>query len=134
MDTSFEEVWAELNAIYAERSEQRPFFGSELTESDIVRWCGYLGKSRADLYDQIALRVARGFHENELDFTLCDAIVNHVHQVIISSDESRPVLFWRVFGAFDEGEYYHDNNRDEDPEEVYTRPQIARFVEDLHGQ
>ena len=134
MSFSFDKVWAELNAIYAERSEQRPFFTSNLKESDIARWCGYLGSPRADLYDQIALRVARGYHENDLDFTLCDAIVNQIHAVIISSDESRPSLFWRVFDAFDEGEYYHDDDRDEDPEEVYTRPQIARIVEDLCGQ
>jgi hypothetical protein len=31
--------------------------------------------------------------------------------------------------AFDEGEYYHNNNRDEDPIEVYTRPMIARIVD-----
>ena len=35
MDTLFEKVWDELNAIYAERLAQRPFFPSNLKlESD----------------------------------------------------------------------------------------------------
>jgi hypothetical protein len=134
MDTLVDRAWAELNAIYAERVEQWPNFASKLKESDIARWCDHVGISRADLYDQIALRVACGFHKNELDFTLCDAIVNDLHGVITLSDESRPALFWRVFLAFDEGEYYHDNNRDEDPKEVYTRPQIATIVDDFRGR
>jgi hypothetical protein len=35
----------------------------------------------------------------------------------------------KCFFAFDEGEYYHGNNRQEDPEATYTRPLIARIVE-----
>ena len=42
-----------------------------------------------------------------------------------------PKFFGKVYFAFDEGEYYHGNNRDEDPLEVYTRPRIARVVEAL---
>jgi hypothetical protein len=42
-----------------------------------------------------------------------------------------PQIFWDVHSAFDEGEYYHGNNRDEDPVEVYTRPMIARVIDVL---
>jgi hypothetical protein len=40
-------------------------------------------------------------------------------------------LFWSVFLAFDNGEYYHDNNREEDPEEVYTRPMIEQILKQI---
>ena len=55
-------------------------------------------------------------------------MVNDLYGVITSTDEHCPTLFWDVYFAFDEGEYYHGNNRDEDPVEVYTRPMIARIV------
>ena len=57
--------------------------------------------------------------------------MNDVHGVISSADEIRPALFWEVYLAFDEGEYYHNDKRDEDPPEVSTRPMIARILEDL---
>ncbi len=88
-----------------------------------------MGISRAALYDQIAIHLARGFHNSDMTFTFCDAIVTDIHQVIIDANEERPGLFWRVYLAFDEGEYYHNNDRDEDPEEVYARPQIAQIIE-----
>ena len=80
------------------------------------------------MYDLIAVYLARGFHDSELSFEFCDAVVNDIHRVITFADESRPALFWDVYLAFDEGEYYHNDKRDEDPVEVYTRPMIARIV------
>ena len=38
---------------------------------------------------------------------------------------SHRTCFWQVYLAFDEGEYYHGDNRDEDPVEAYTRPLVA---------
>jgi hypothetical protein len=43
-------------------------------------------------------------------------------------DEDRPDLFWKVYVAFDEGEYYHGNNKEQDPVKAYTRPQIAQIL------
>jgi hypothetical protein len=63
-----------------------------------------------------------------LTFAFCDAVVNDLHGVITSANEDRPDLFWEVFLAFDEGEYHHHSNRDEDPVEVYTRPMIGRII------
>jgi hypothetical protein len=128
---SFDTVWTDLKRIYQVRSEQRPFFASRLAESDIQRWSTYLGIPRSALYDQIAIQLAHGFHKAELDFTFCDAIVNDLYRVIIFAEEAWPDVFWRVYLAFDEGEYDHKNNRDENPSEVYTRPQIADIVDKL---
>ena len=125
----FDVVLADLKSIYQIRSDQTPFFTSRLTEADIQRWTASLGVSRAALYDQIAIHLARAFYNSELTFAFCDAVVNDIHGVITGANEELPDLFWSVYLAFDEGEYYHNNNRDEDPIEIYTRPQIAEIIE-----
>jgi len=87
-----------------------------------------LGCPEQPYYDQIALHLALGFHASELPFAFCDAVVNDLHVVITFANEDRPDLFWRVFLAFDGGEFHHHSNRDEDPVETYTRPMISRIV------
>ena len=127
MDIS--EVISELKAIYKDQLGYPHPPGPGLTEADVQRWSSSLGCSRSTLYDQIAAHLARGFHASRLDFCFCDAVVNDLFGVITSADERRPDLFWAVYLAFDEGEYYHNNNRNEDPVEAYTRPMIARIIE-----
>lgn len=100
-----------------------------ITEQDIQRWSAITGETRLALYDQIAIYLARGFHGSELDFEFCDAIVNDINGVITSADDIRPELFCEVYLAFDEGEHYHANSREEDPIDVYTRPLITAVVE-----
>ena len=107
--------------------------GEGLTEQDVIRWSELTGLDRGTLYDQIALFLARGFHIGELPFDFCDGIVNDIHGVITFADECRPEIYWETYLAFDEGEYHHDNNREEDPVELYTKPQIARIVA-KHGE
>ncbi|MGA3047043.1 MAG: hypothetical protein ABSD67_10495 [Terracidiphilus sp.] len=131
MEKSFAKVWAELIEIYKDRQPERPFFNSRIKGSDIVRWSGYLQTSNDELYDAIALRIAEGYFKKELDFTLCDAIVNDIHSAITHVGGQRPDLFWRVYLAFDEGEYYHDDRRDVDPEELYTVPMIEAIIEEF---
>jgi hypothetical protein len=99
-----------------------------LTEVDVQRWSTMLGESRSHLYDRIATHLVNRFQTSELSFAFSDAVVNDLFGVITFADESRPPLFWDVYLAFDEGEYYHGNNRDEDPVEVYTRTMIARIL------
>ena len=85
-----------------------------------------LGGSGSHLYNQIATCLVHGFQNSDISFAFCDAVVNDLFGVIPFAVESWPPLFWDVYLAFDEGEYYHRNNRDEDPVEVYTRTMIAR--------
>src|SRR5665213_3539834 len=99
-----------------------------LSNADIERWSVDLAVPRAGLYDLLALRLAHGFHRGEFPFAFCDWIVNDIHGVITMANEDRPDLFWNVLLAFDAGEYYHDNNRNEDPVAKYTRPLIAQIV------
>lgn len=104
--------------------------GEHLTEEDVQRWSALTGASRAVLYDQIAVCLALGFHNSELTFTFCDAIVNDIHRIITFAGEDRPDLFWKVFLAFDNGEYRHRDNPDADSVAVYTQPMIAQIVAD----
>jgi hypothetical protein len=126
---SFDAVLAELKSIDQAHAGKPYSNRTHLSEDDIQRWSALVGESRAVLYDQIAIYLARGFHNSALTFDFCDAIVNDIHGVITSADEDRPALFWEIYLAFDEGEYYHNEMRDEDPVEEYTRPLISRIVE-----
>ena len=122
---SFDDVKADLVRLYQIHADDP---AARLREEDVQRWSISLDVSRSELYDQIAIYLARRFNGSELSFEFCDAIVNDLHDVITSADEERPDLFWKVYLAFDEGEYYHGNNREQDPVEVYTRPQITQIV------
>ena len=124
----FAEITSELKALYKDQLgyPHPPVPG--LREAEVLRWSGWVG-SRAAVYDQIALYLARGFQSSERSFAFCDAVINDLHGVIVGADDHRPDLFWAIFLAFDEGEYYHGNNRDEDPVEAYTRPMITRALE-----
>ncbi len=83
--------------------------------------------------------LARGFYAEELPFEFCDAVVNDLNGFIHTADrrgetlEGAPPLFWSIFLAFDAGEYFHNNNCNEDPVAMYTRPLIARILEENQG-
>jgi hypothetical protein len=100
-----------------------------LTDSDVQEWSGRVGLSNGDLYDALALELALRFNSNTLDFGFCDQVINELHGVITWRNDHRPELFWNIFLAFDAGEYYHDGNRNIDPVEAYTRPEIAQIVQ-----
>ena len=100
-----------------------------LTEDDVKRWNELTGRTRKSLYGEIALYLARGFHSSELTFDFCYWIANDLFGIITSGAESDwSEGFYEVYCAFDEGEYNHRGNPDEDPIEVNTRPSIARIV------
>jgi hypothetical protein len=123
------QVVSEMKGLY---NDQLGFPDSRvpgLTSTDVDRWSGLIAGSRSKLHDQVALILAQGFQTPELSFAFCDAVINDLHGVITSADEHRPEFFWEVYLAFDEGEYYHGNNREEDPVEVYTPPMIFRALD-----
>lgn len=120
----------ELKTIYKEGIEYRSL-DRHLTEADLEHWNNACGWSRSQLFDEIAMGLAFGYDTSELSFRFCDMVVNDLFGPVTDTSGPSPQIFWDVYLAFDEGEYYHGNNRDEDPEEVYTRPMIARVVEVL---
>ena len=80
------------------------------------------------MFDEIAKCLAQDFHTSELSFEFCDAVVNDLFGPVTNTSGPKPEVFWDVYSAFDEGEYYHGNNRDEDPVETYTRTMIDLIV------
>lgn len=123
------EIIAELKARYGEDPSFSNSRLSRLTEADIQRWSGLCDGSRSLLYDQIAFCLACSFNAAELTFDFCDLVINDLCGAIDLVTERPPDLFWKIYLAFDEGEYYHGNNREEDPVEVYTRPMIASIID-----
>ncbi len=126
---SFQDVLADLKEFYLAVADKPYSSKTRLTEEDVTRWSTLIGEPRAVLYDRIASYLALGFYNSELTFEFCDAVVNDIHRIISCAHEERPDLFWQVFLAFDQGEYCHGGNRNEDPVEVYTRPLVAQIVE-----
>ncbi len=126
MDAS--DIVRELKTIYKDGVHYYDL-DRHLTEADVQGWSTVSGWSRSRVFDEIAKTLALGFNASELSFEFCDAVVNDLFGPVTNTSGPRPQLFWDVYSAFDEGEFYHDNNRNEDPVERYTRPTIARIVE-----
>jgi hypothetical protein len=123
------DIIGELKRFYIEGVHYRDL-DRHLTEADVLRWSAARGLSRRQLFDEIAKCLALGFYSSELSFEFCDAVVNDLAGPVTNTDGPKPEFFWDVYSAFDEGEYYHGNNRDEDPVETYTRPMIDRLVKE----
>lgn len=76
--------------------------------------------------------LASGFHNSELTFDFCADIVNDLCGIVMDAryNDRPPDLFWQVYLAFDEGEFFHDAYPHlEDPIEAFTRPLIARIID-----
>jgi hypothetical protein len=99
-----------------------------IADREIAEWSEMTGLLRSDLYDALALGLALGFHNHSFDFGFCDQVVNNLHAVISVQNEDRSELFWKVFLAFDAGEFCPNGDRSIDPVEAFTRPQIAQIV------
>jgi hypothetical protein len=125
------DVIRELKVLYPDGMHYRDL-DRHLSERDVQRWSSGCGCSRPQFFDMIARHLALGFSLSELSFEFCDGVVNDLSVAVTNTSGPKPQLFWEVYSAFDEGEYYHGDNRGEDPVEVYTRPMIARIVNDPH--
>ena len=124
------ELAAKAHVVQANRDKPPPHSARALLDdTDITRWALNTGLARGEIYDRIAIWIARGFHRSELSFEFCDRIVNSIHGVITLGNEDRPKLFWDVFLAFDSGEFYRTNDRTRDPVDEFTRPLISVAIE-----
>ncbi|MGH6614284.1 hypothetical protein [Sphingomonas sp.] len=102
-------------------------------QSDIERWTGSDTQKEYALYNDIATALARGFHAGELSFEFCDGVANGLFTTATASrplnpDLPWPDLFFRVFQAFDAGEYHIPEDRTDDPVTEHTKPAIAAIV------
>lgn len=104
----------------------------KISRTDAEAVCCANGIERSDLYNQIALIVARRFHAGTLSYEDGDAAMNAVFQLMTDDAvNGHPDPFvqpaWSIYLAFDEGEYCHGGTTD--PVETFTRPQIRQVLE-----
>lgn len=113
------------------------------TESAIDRvqvqaFCQKEGVSLDDLYNRVAVTIARRFHDGMMSYEDADAAMNRIWGMVIE-DTVRfgdgfelPEPAFSVYEAFDAGEYDHGDGAD--PVEKYTRPLVAKIIGDAsHG-
>ncbi len=107
-------------------------------QKDIARWTEGVEAAETALYDSLAAELARGYSERRFSFDFCDVVVNQLYGVMISKQLRErppqwPKVFWRVFEAFDAGEFYRSADRSDNPVADFTDPEIAEIIRDLDG-
>ncbi|KRA38865.1 MULTISPECIES: hypothetical protein [unclassified Nocardioides] len=102
--------------------------GWHISSTDMTEWVAGTGLTRDALLGDVALELARRYDADALTFEIADAVANSLHFYVTLQDANRPEVFDSVFDAFDEGEYFHDSDRTEDPELAFTRPLIRKIL------
>jgi hypothetical protein len=104
----------------------------EMPEACLKQCTGAQGEVIPDRFDAIAIKLARGYHYGLLSYGFCDGVVNllvgRLYSDALADRDTWPDLFWEIYLAFDQGEYFRIGERDVDPAEKYTRPLIAEIV------
>lgn len=80
--------------------------------------------------DAFARRVAHEYADGRLSFEVADAAMNALNVYVLHQyNVTLPSYAEDVYSAFDAGEFRHNGDDvDVDPEEKYTRPEIASLV------
>jgi hypothetical protein len=101
----------------------------ELSLADVDAVCLVAKISRPDFFDKLARWISVEFLEGRRDFTFCDCVANNMMPL---SEWNLTDFAWSVFHAFDNGEFYHqEDSRDVDPVEKYTRPLLRQTLAQL---
>jgi hypothetical protein len=105
----------------------------KISRSDAEAACSAQGIEMTDLYNRVALMVAKRFHAGTLSYEDGDAAMNAVFYMMTDDAvNGHPDPFvqpaWSIYLAFDEGEYCHGGSTD--PVETFTRPQIRHVLDD----
>jgi hypothetical protein len=92
-----------------------------------------IGIEVSDLYNQIALIVAKRFDAGTLSYEDGDCAMNAIFSMMMDdAANGHPAPFvepaWSIYLAFDDGEYFHGGTTD--PVETFTRPQIRHVLDD----
>lgn len=129
----------DIDALVPQLWQRYPFLDDEntrvelegITEVEVARWAGEYDGNRGQVFDEFARHLAVAFHERRLPFAFCDAVMNDLHTVITNANDKRPDLFWKVFLAFDAGEFHRREDKSDDPVADHTHPAIAAIIADL---
>jgi hypothetical protein len=87
----------------------------------------------AQALDLVAKRIIQQYNLGHWQYDYCDAVANSLYQVILFEyDEIQSNLAWEMFLAFDEGEWHHNGDpEDQSPEDLYTRPAIRELIQKI---
>ena len=103
---------------------------------DLDRWTGGSVDAELDFYNAMAAELARGYAEKRYSFTFCDTVVNGCFGALTAGQFRTPqppwpMLFQRVYEAFEEGECHRRTDKSDDPEAERTAPMIAAIIAEL---
>jgi hypothetical protein len=88
-------------------------------------------------FDALGLEIARRYHSGLISFYEADCSINTMfsamcHGLFFTDYFDSTRLAFRVFAAFDEGEYVHRSDEDSvDPVKKYTDPSIELIVKEF---
>jgi len=101
-----------------------------LTSDDVVRWAGAF--NHWGFYNSAALEIAKGYHRGELSFSFCDGVMNDlwsgVQQGFGPGNNAMPKPFFKIYEAFDAGEYHRKDDKSDDPVADFTDPAITELA------
>jgi hypothetical protein len=99
-----------------------------LTLVEVDQLAASMNLSREQFYEAVLMAVAEAFHRESLAFDTGDAVANMLWSLSEFSLDGRA---YKVFLAFDEGEYDHRGDPiGSDPVQLYTRPQIKAILQE----
>lgn len=102
-----------------------------LTTEDLGQWSEQARLPLERLLDELAIEVARLFHRHEITYRVGDLMMNNLFFAATDSTIVWGDVFQSIYDAFDAGEYYHEEERNREPHEDYTRPTIAQILTKL---
>ena len=101
---------------------------------DAEAFCEAAGIRLGDLYNRMAVTIAKRFHVGTMSYVDADGAMNRIWHMMVD-DAARcgdrfefPEPAFSIYEAFDAGEYDHGDG--DDPVEKYTKPRIAEIVRD----
>ncbi len=111
---------------------------SKIESKEIIDYCQQKNISLIDFIDQFSIQLAHKYLQGELDYTFCDHAMNNVFGFMTTKEFNQSNIIdddgpaFRIFLAFDRGEYYHsEDDRSIDPVEKYTKPSLLEILNNL---
>ncbi|MFT3890791.1 MAG: hypothetical protein QM730_04085 [Anaerolineales bacterium] len=107
---------------------------NEIVRQDVEMLCESRDIAVGQLYNEIALVIAKRFDSKIMSYEDADTAMNAIFSMMVEdagNGEVNPFAepAFSIYGAFDMGEcVLHEG---EDPVETYTRPAIRSFLTDL---
>jgi len=106
-----------------------------LSDEDVATFCEAEGLRREDLWNRVAVTIAKRFAAGTMSFDDADAAMNAIDAEMIEdalqvgNGYVYPEPAFSIYEAFDAGEF--DRGDGVDPVENYTRPRLAEILRDL---